>query len=146
MDSQPQFSDEELARAWIRRFSKNRKRVLSLDNPDKQLREDRRIETETNWASNELQKLVRDDPGRAWTMILLILKLAQQDEDALDNLAAGPLESFLVHHGPDVVERVEKEARLNPQLKDLLLGVWGNSVDATVWRRLQALLDNSTAC
>lgn len=140
MNDQP--SDEELARAWIRRFSTNRKHVLSVDNVDQQLLEDRRIELETSPASQELQRLVLEDPGRAWTMILVILELAEQDEGALDNLAAGPLESLLFHHGPKAIEWVEKEARSNQRLKDLLSGI--NTGDATIWNRLQALVDGST--
>lgn len=146
MSESPHYSDEELARAWIRRFSQNRTRIVLAGQEDAKMREEQRIESETKWAFGELDDLVREDPSRAWTMILLILKLAQQDEDALNNLAAGPLESFLVHHGPKVIEQVEKEARSNPPLKNLLLGVWGNAVDATVWSRLQALFDDSTAC
>lgn len=56
------------------------------------------------------------------------------------NLAAGPLETLLVRHGRDVLERVEAEAKSNPSFKDLLDGVWGNAIDEAVWERVQALL------
>jgi hypothetical protein len=65
--------------------------------------------------------------------------LGQKDENVLDNLAAGPLETLLVRHGRDIIDRVENEAKSDPRFKDLLLGVWGNAVDATVWERLEAL-------
>jgi hypothetical protein len=144
MIDQSRSSDEELAHAWIKRFSKNRTRVLSADSVDRQMQDDHRIEVETYPAFKELEKLVRDDPVRSWAIILCILKLAQQDQEALDNLAAGPLETLLVLHGPNVIERIEKDARSNPRLKALLLGVWGNAVNAAVWDRLQALLGDSS--
>ncbi len=44
------FSDAELAQAWIRRFSQNRTRILSVDSADKQLRDEEHIEVETKLA------------------------------------------------------------------------------------------------
>jgi hypothetical protein len=139
MDQQPHYSDEEIARAWIRRFSQNRTSILLAGDADAQIRDDQRIEVETKWAFDELEKLVENDPARAWAVILCILNTAHQDENALDNLAAGPLETLLARHGRDVVERVEAEAKANPKFKKLLKGVWGNAIDEAVWAKVRSL-------
>lgn len=143
MDQQPHYSDEELARAWIRRFSQSRTRVLLAGAADAQMRDEQRIEIETKWAFDELEKLVETEPAHAWAVILCILSTADQDENALDNLAAGPLETLLARHGRDVVEWVEAEANANPKLKKLLKGVWGNAIDEVVWAKVQELSADS---
>ena len=139
MDQQPHYSDEELARAWIRRFSQSRTSILLAGDADAQMQDDQRIEVETKWAFDELEKLVENDPARAWAVILCILSTAHQDENALDNLAAGPLETLLARHGRDVVEWVEAEAKANPKFKELLKGVWGNAIDEAVWAKVRSL-------
>src|SRR5262249_50028490 len=142
MAQQTRYSDEELARAWIRRFSQNRPSILLADNADAQMRDEQRTEVETKWAFDELEQLVESDPPHAWTVILCILGLSHQDGGALDNLAAGPLETLLARHGRDVVEWVEAEAKSNPKFRDLLKGVWGNAIDKSVWTRVQSLLSD----
>jgi hypothetical protein len=140
MSNQSQYSNEDLARAWIARYSKARSHVVMLDSAARQPQDDQQVEVETWWAFEELHRLAQDDPARAWAVILCVLQLAQQEQSALDNLAAGPLESLLARHGQDVIGWIEGEAGRNPGVKDLLLGVWGNAIDPTVWKRLESLV------
>jgi hypothetical protein len=139
MSQLPHFSDQELARAWIRRFSQNRRSILLTDSADSQMRDERLIEDETKWAFDAFEELVDKDATRAWAVILRILEMAHPDASVLNNLSAGPLETLLVRHGWDVLEWVEAEATSNPKFKDLLEGLWGNAIDETVWERVQAL-------
>src|SRR5262249_43362638 len=123
--------------------SQERKKVLSTIEADAQLGADQRIEIETKWAFDELEKVVAADPSRAWAVILRILKTASQDQGVLDNLAAGPLETLLARHGRHIIERVETEAALNPAFRELLNGVWRNAIDEAVWERIQLLTADS---
>jgi hypothetical protein len=144
MTQHQHYSDEEVAQAWIRRFSQNRTRILLPETADAQTLADQRIELETKWAFEELEKIVKNDAPRAWAVILRILETAPHDDDVLDNLSAGPLETLLALHGRDVIEWVEAEAKSNPGFRDILQGVWGNAIDGAVWERIQALLLDST--
>lgn len=143
--SAPSYSDDELARAWIRRFSQDRTRVLLVDSADSQARDGQRIDTETKWAFDELERLVAEDPPHAWAVILCLLNLANDDETALANLAAGPLETLLARHGRMLIERVETAAKSNPQFRELLGGIWRNAIEEPVWERIQALAGSSTS-
>lgn len=144
MSNQTQYSDEDIARAWIARYSSDRPSKLVLDNADTRPQNDQQLEAETWWAFEELHRLAQDDPARAWAVILRVVQLAGQDQGALHNVAAGPLESLLVRHGAEVVGLIEREAMCNPGIKDLLLGVWGNAIDAAVWKRLEVLVLNAS--
>jgi hypothetical protein len=142
-DHHPQYSDEQIADAWVKRYAKDRPLILLLDSADKRVEGDQRNEAETFWAFEELSRLVKDDPTRAWAVILRVLESAQQNQEVLDNLAAGPLESLLVYHGIGIIEWVEAQAKSDLRFKELLLGVWGNAINEAVWARLQALFEDS---
>ena len=93
------------------------------------------------WACDVLMDFEFDDPELLWTIILQILNHEISDK-VFSNLAAGPLESLMAHHGPDFIERVENEAKNNPKFKNLLGGVWQNLMEEDIWRRLQKAADN----
>ncbi len=101
------------------------------------------IDSETKWAFDQVEELVQKDPARAWAVILRILGLAHQDESALSNLAAGPLETLLAKHGRQILGWVEAEANRNPGFRGLLKGVWRNAIDESVWERVQSLAGES---
>jgi len=136
------YSDEEIARAWVRHFSQNGPRILLPGDPDIKVHEGQRIKAETEWAFDELERLIERDPTRTWAVIRCILELGSQDEKVLDDLAAGPLETLLARHGRDVIEWIEAEAKSNPKFRDLLKGVWGNAIDESVWTRVQSLVND----
>jgi hypothetical protein len=54
------------------------------------------------------------------------------DAHLLSNLAAGPLEDYLVAHGETEIERVERLAKHDPSLRDLLAQTWKNSMSDEV--------------
>ena len=90
------------------------------------------------WAFNEMVDTVRDKPFEALEVIIEILRIAEE-ERVLANLAAGPLEDLLAEHGIVVIDRIIELAKSDPRFRDLLQGVWGNSVDPKVWKRIEAL-------
>jgi len=47
------------------------------------------------------------------------------------------LEDYLVAHGETEIERVERLAKHDPSLRDLLAQTWKNSMSDEVWRRVQ---------
>ena len=87
------------------------------------------------WAVMKLDDLAHDEPDTAW---LLILELVRQrlPDNAFGTLAAGPLEDLIRYHGPNLIERVEMEARSNPEFRRLLGGVWESSTPE-VWARIE---------
>lgn len=95
------------------------------------------------WAFDEMVDKVRDQPFDALEIIQEILKVAEDDR-ILANLAAGPLEDLLVDHGTVVVDRVIELALADPKFRNLLQGVWGNSIDERVWKRIEDLYKASS--
>ena len=75
-------------------------------------------------------------PEVAWAAILQILQ-RELTAKQLSWLAAGPVETLLSHHGPEFIERVEREARQNSRFHHLLGGVWRLGMTQDVWDRLR---------
>lgn len=88
------------------------------------------------WAFDAMVDIVRDKPFDALAVILEILKISDEKR-IVANLAAGPLEDLLVEHGKAVIDRVIVLAESDPKFRDLLQGVWGNSIDEGVWERIK---------
>jgi hypothetical protein len=88
-----------------------------------------------------VDELVRQDPELALDVILKILGRIEALPTAtpFQDLAAGPLENLLAHHGPAIIDRVEGEARNNDEFKLLLGGVWPNTITPNVWARLERI-------
>jgi hypothetical protein len=93
-----------------------------------------------DWACMEPVDDAREDPERAWKFILLALE-SPLCASRLGVLAAGPLEDLLSHHGESFIERVEEEAKTNPQFAHLLGGVWQFKMSEAVWTRVQRVRD-----
>lgn len=91
-----------------------------------------------SWAFDRIHDLAFYKPQDALDVILEINKITDEDR-VLANLAAGPLETLLAHHGKEVIDRVITLAKSDPKFRDLLPGVWGNSIDRAVWERMEAL-------
>ena len=79
---------------------------------------------------------VHDSPEVAWSAIVQILQ-GELTEDQISVLAAGPLEDLLAMHGPQFIERVEREAEGNPRFNHLLGGVWQSRMSQEIWERVQ---------
>jgi hypothetical protein len=82
--------------------------------------------------------LPREQPELAWLAILEVLSIIGADikDRRFAVLAAGPLEDLLSEHGKLMIDRVETEARRNPDFALLLGGVWRNDIEAEVWERM----------
>ncbi len=89
------------------------------------------------WAWEQLNDLTQKDPELCWEIILEILHTPHHE--SVDwNLAAGPLEDLLAHHGAKLIDSVEDRARSDPKFKELLGGVWRNTTPAELWARVEA--------
>jgi hypothetical protein len=89
------------------------------------------------WAWERVNDLCSKEPEEAFAFILVALAHDRSDR-IVANLAAGPLEDLLARQPHRVIERVEAEARSNPQFAHLLGGVWQNAIPDDVWQRVQA--------
>ena len=74
-------------------------------------------------------------PEDCWPAILEILR-RRPSESVLNVLAAGPLEDLIANCGDNFIERIEAEARKDPEFRDLLGGVWKNAASDEVWARV----------
>ncbi len=59
------------------------------------------------------------------------------DLSLLSNLAAGPLEDYLVVHGESEIARLESLAKHDVSFRQLLAQTWKNSMSDEVWERVQ---------
>lgn len=94
------------------------------------------------WVFNRFIDLIRDEPETAWILIKKILK-TDSSLKMIADLSAGPLEDLLVDHGDKFIDRVEEEAKKNPDFAKLLGGVWKNAINDEVWERIQKVCDRS---
>lgn len=85
-----------------------------------------------------VSELSRSDPQSAVALIRSVLAKVS-DEEVLAVLAAGPLEDVLGKHGPEVIDEVEKLAHQDHRFRELLFGVWRNTVDSATWERIERL-------
>jgi hypothetical protein len=96
----------------------------------------------TEWASEKMIDLALENPEELWDPILEILKRDPPTE-VIEVLAAGPLEDYIAKLGERVIDRVEAQAAADAKFRNLLGGVWRNSMSDAVWARVQACWDRS---
>lgn len=89
------------------------------------------------WAFKTVSRLSEQEPEQCFDFIVAVLRYDQGDR-VMELVAAGPMEDLLVHHGPDVIDRLEATAKLNPAFRDMLGGVWRNEITESVWNRVMA--------
>lgn len=87
------------------------------------------------WAFEEMDNLIREKPIEAQDVILKLIDKAL-DDNTLAFIAAGPLEDLLIHHGEEVIDWVEKNARQNNKFAQCLAGVWESSIKKDIWKRI----------
>lgn len=87
----------------------------------------------------KLERMVESDEERAWRVILKILKSDNSDE-IISNLAAGPMEDILVHHGDVIISRVEEKIEKDIDFKKMIADVWQSDMPDDVWGRIKASL------
>ncbi|OBU64197.1 hypothetical protein A9K58_17820 [Stenotrophomonas maltophilia] len=112
---------ENIAEAWVN-FNR-----LAIDANERDL---------LTGVLDEVDGIIQRDPGEGWEFIEAVRRM-DVDAHLLSNLAAGPLEDYLVVHGEVEIERVECLAKHDPSLRDLLAQTWKNSMSDEVWRRVQ---------
>lgn len=78
------------------------------------------------------------DPQNTRQFILVGVSVNHSNK-IVQMLSAGPLEDLLAHHPYAVIERVEREARVNRRFASLLGGVWQNNIPDDVCKRVQAV-------
>jgi hypothetical protein len=88
------------------------------------------------WAESKLTDYIETDPELVWKLLLNILS-REISQWAVGLLAAGPLEDLLSDYGPQLIDRVEKEARINPKFRIALTGVWQGGMTDDIWKRVQ---------
>lgn len=121
------FDRETLIRTWIERYT----------DPALVAKTEAKVPDERFWVWEQLDALCRNDPELAWSVILEILGRTHSTQ-ALECLAAGPLEDLLAEHGNRLIELVEHEAQRNNDFRGLLAGVWQNTMSDDLWLRVQA--------
>ena len=89
--------------------------------------------SEFNWVAQE-------HPEHAWQAILATVADARA-KPYLGTLAAGPMEDLLCYHGNKFIERVEAEAKSNPEFAWVLGGVWQSTMAENIWQRVQSVWD-----
>ena len=96
-------------------------------------------------AARFLEGLVDTNPEAAWDFIVALIERAASDE-ALQCVAAGPLEDLLCDHGPQFIERAEHLARTNTRFRTALAIVRGETrMDASTQKRLRAVAGHVSA-
>jgi hypothetical protein len=75
----------------------------------------------------DVDRIVHNDPEQGWQLMLRLVELAANDDEALMSIGAGPLEDLLTFY-PFRAEEAEEEAKRNLPLRRALSGAryWGN--------------------
>lgn len=88
------------------------------------------------WAIERIDDLVRQDADASWNLIMELFLRAKSDYQ-LACLASGLLEDFLVTHGRDFIDRIERAALSNNRFRETLVAVWKNEIPDDVWARIK---------
>lgn len=68
---------------------------------------------------------------------VLAVLASKPSHKVIEVLAAGPLEDLLGYQGPNIIDRVEDEARRSPEFRHLLGGVRKSGfMTDDVWQRM----------
>lgn len=90
------------------------------------------------WAFEKISDLKNTDPAGLWDITLLLIEKAPSS-DALNYVAAGPLEDLLREHGSYFFDHVIQEAKSNKRFLYTLAGVWLDSEDDAFFNALEQL-------
>jgi hypothetical protein len=96
------------------------------------------------WAAERLMiPETLEDAEECWACILRVLE-KKPPEEVLEILSAGPLEDLIHGHGPQFIDRIEFEAKHDPDFRRLLAGVWESSTEE-VWARVDKAVGSRNA-
>lgn len=88
------------------------------------------------WAIDYFFDISEFDPDFAWAAILEIIN-RNPSKRVISMLAAGPLEDLIDKNGDKVIDRIEKEAKKNEILRNMLKIIY-ESGEKEIWNRIQA--------
>lgn len=78
------------------------------------------------WAYDRVSNEIRKKPIEGWELVLALIAAAPNDE-ALDYVAAGPLEDWLCRHGGPRVAQVSDQAHRDLRFRRALGATWGRN-------------------
>ena len=97
-------------------------------------------ESELEWSSNKLNRLILRDPIASWDIVLAIAG-SSSDAWVLENLGSGPIEMLLTQHPHEAIRLLEEDLRVeNPNLRVAIEHVWLESVPVEIRDRIKSLL------
>lgn len=127
-DSSPKSEMDELADAWLKYHE-----ILESTGD---LTGRTIVADDYLWAIERIDDLVRQDADVSWNLIMELFQRAKSDYQ-LACLASGLLEDFLVAHGRNFIDRVERAALSNSKFRETLVAVWKNEIPDDVWARIE---------
>ena len=75
------------------------------------------------WAWEAVGEIARGPSAEAaWDLVVELVRRAP--DEALGQIAAGPIEDMINVHGPALVEWIEGESQRDPRFRESLGGVW----------------------
>jgi len=86
-------------------------------------RDDQLASDESFWAWEEIER-VAQNPSADTIDLLVSLAEAAPDDQARCYLGAGPLEDFMLSHGPHFIEQIDQAAREHEHFRTALGCVW----------------------
>jgi hypothetical protein len=87
------------------------------------------------WSFERTYRLVREDPGEAWKLVLTIWSF-DQSMATRQGLCTGPIGELLCYHGESIITHIEHQSKTDPSFARLLGGLWQNSMSDAIWNRL----------
>jgi len=90
------------------------------------------------WASEALNRLIEDQPKKAWEVLKVLIGKADTDA-LLEHIGSGPLEDFINFHGAEFIEQIEDHAKKDPKFSQALAAVWIEDNRDVLSQRLIAL-------
>jgi hypothetical protein len=94
-----------------------------------------------DYDANELfELLIRHDPANAWELVKRVLAASdvKPEHPEVQLLAAGPVEELLLLHGEMLIDRIESDSKVIPEVGVLLGGVWKSGIPNHIWKRIES--------
>jgi hypothetical protein len=100
---------------------------------------DRALDNSRQWAFDEMNRLVRQDPEAAWPVIVEIVRRSVNDR-ILAFVAAGPLEDLIRLHASTFIDRIEAVAKGDEQFRKAVSGAWVDDMPPDIEQRLTCVI------
>ena len=133
---------DQILRTWLKSIRVSR---IGTEHPDRATRL-AAIEKggKLSWASDEINDAVYSDaPATGWRMVVGLIGVAP-DDDALDMIGIGPLESFISKHGIAWIDVIERDAADDPRIRRALRSSWQGGTPPDIFRRIKRAADEKS--